>query len=125
MGTYKTDKSWHGIRQVVLKGRADPDAAGRDVKLPAAWGKAAADALAAMLPDTRSIDLALAAEAWIAPIAARAETAGMASGMGAALHALLAARKACPTAGMWQNNAAVAPGFLFNPSVFFDEFGQF
>lgn len=125
MGTYKTDKSWHGIRQVVLTGRTDPDAPGRDVKIPASWGAAAADALAAMLSGSRAIDIALAAEGWIAPIAARAETAGIASGLGGALHALIATRKASPTAGVWQNKAAGQPGFVFNPSAFLRRVGRF
>ena len=103
MGTYKTDKSWHGIRQAVFAGQADPDAAKRDVKIPAAWGPSAADALAGMLPGSGPIDIALAAESWIGPIAARAETAGISSEMKAALHALVAGRRASPSGGVWQN----------------------
>jgi ribonucleoside-diphosphate reductase alpha chain len=125
MGTYKTDKSWHGIRQAVFAGHADPDAAKRDVKIPASWGAGAADALAGMLPGTGAIDIALAAETWIAPMAARAETAGISSGMGAALHALVAARQASPTAGVWQNKAVGQPGFVFNVNAFLDETGGF
>ena len=48
MGTYKTDKSWHGIKQTVFAGRVDPDATAVEVKIPAAWGAVAADALAAI-----------------------------------------------------------------------------
>ena len=59
MGTYKTDKSWHGIKQTVFAGRVDPDATAVEVKIPAAWGAVAADALAAMLPDRGALDIAL------------------------------------------------------------------
>ena len=125
MGTYKTDKSWHGIRQAVFAGQADPDAAKRDVKIPAAWGPSAADALAGMLPGSGPIDMALAAESWIGPIAARAETAGISSEMKGALHALVAARRASPSVGVWQNKADGQPGFVFNVNAFLDETGSF
>lgn len=125
MGTYKTDKSWHGIRQTVFGGFADPDAAPVDVKIPAAWGQEAADALAAMLPGRGAIDIALAAEAWIAPIAARAETAGISSQIGPDLHALLAAQRGAPYAGVWRNKNSGPPGFVFNLNAFLDETGSF
>ncbi|HQT46272.1 MAG: hypothetical protein B7X08_06290 [Acidocella sp. 20-63-7] len=125
MGIYKTDKSWHGIKQAVFSGRVDPDAAAVNVKIPAAWGEAAADALAAILPDRRTLDIALAAEAWIAPVAARAATAGISDNLGAELHALLAARQGAPSAAVWQNKASAVPGFVFNPSAFLDSAGCF
>src|SRR5580698_8778844 len=125
MGTYKTDKSWHGIRQTVFVAYADPDAPAVNVKIPACWGQAAADALAAMLPGKRNIDIALAAEAWVAPIAARAETAGISSDFGAELHALLAARRGAPSAGIWQSKVLGQPGFVFNLNGFLDETGGF
>jgi hypothetical protein len=125
MGSYKTDKSWHGIRQNIFPGRTDPDAPARDVKIPAAWGGDAADALAALVPGDRAIDIALAAEAWIAPIAARAETAGLTLGISGALHALLAARKAAPTPGVWANKSLGTPGFVFALNAFMDESGSF
>jgi ribonucleoside-diphosphate reductase alpha chain len=125
MSTSTTDRSWHGIRQAVFAGQADPDAAPRQVKLPAAWGQTAADALAALLPGTFPLHIAPAADAWIAPIAARAATAGIPHGTGPALHALLAARKACPTAEIWRNKAPSAPGFVLNPSAFFNDAGIF
>ena len=122
MGTHK---AWHGIRQSVLLGAADPDSEPARVKLPAAWGQGAADALAALLPGRSDIDIAQAAEAWIAPGAARAELAGLAPGMGAALHGLLAARRGAPGAGIWNNTPLRAPEFLFNPSEFLDDAGMF
>ncbi|GLR66820.1 hypothetical protein GCM10010909_15000 [Acidocella aquatica] len=125
MGTYKTDKSWHGIKQAVFAGRADPDAAAVEVKIPAAWGAVAADALAGILPDRGALDIALAAQAWIAPVAARAETAGISSELGAQLHALLAARRGSPNANVWQNKLPGQPGFVFNLNAFVDEAGVF
>jgi ribonucleoside-diphosphate reductase alpha chain len=125
MGTYKTDKSWHGIRQTVFAACADPDAPAVNVKIPACWGQEAADGLAAMLPGKSHIDIALAAEAWIAPMAARAETAGISSDLGVELHALLAARRGVPSAGVWQNKVSGQPGFVFNLNGFLDETGSF
>jgi hypothetical protein len=125
MGTYRTDKSWHGIKQTVFAGRADPDSVAVDVKIPAAWGAGAADALAGILPDRGALDIALAAQAWIAPIAARAETTGIAPELGPQLHELLAARLGSPSADVWQNKAAGRPGFVFNLNAFVDEAGVF
>ena len=125
MGTYKTHKSWHGIRQAVFTAQADPDAPPVTVKIPAGWGQEAADALAAMLPTAKRIDLALAAESWIAPIAARAATAEIAAPLGHELHALLAARRGAPDAAVWANKATALPGFILNPNAFLDETGGF
>jgi len=123
MGNIRTDKAWHGIRQSVFWGAPDPDAQPVQVKLPTAWGQGAADALAALLPGRAEIDMALAAEEWVAPIAARAELAGLAPGIGAALHALLAARRGAPGASVWLKSAAAVPEFVFNPSAFIDDAG--
>jgi hypothetical protein len=125
MGTYRTDKSWHGIRQNFSAGRADPDSAPVSVKMPAAWGAGAADALAAILPGQTTIDIALAAEAWIAPIAARAATAGIADQLGTELHELLAARQGAPGAETWRGQIGGVPSFIFNPQAFLDQSGSF
>jgi hypothetical protein len=125
MGSAHTDKSWHGIKQTIGPGRATPDAPPRPVKLPAAWGPAAADALAALVPGDGPLEIAHAAETWIAPIAARAQTAGIAPDIAARLHALLATRAAAPAAGLWTNKPGDAPGFVFNPSAFLDADGGF
>ncbi|HVE23017.1 MAG TPA: TSCPD domain-containing protein [Acidocella sp.] len=125
MGPHKTHKSWHGIRQAVFTAQADPDAPSVAVKLPAAWGSAAADALAALLPGAKRLDIALAAESWIAPIAARAATAGLPATLGDELHALLAARRGAPDAAIWANKASALPGFTLNPNGFLDEAGGF
>jgi hypothetical protein len=125
MGPHKTHKSWHGIRQAVFTAQADPDAPPVSVKIPAAWGAAAADALAAMLPCAKNIDIALAAESWIAPIAARAVTAGLSATLGDELHVLLAARRGAPDAAIWAKKAPAVPGFTLNPNGFLDEAGMF
>jgi hypothetical protein len=92
MGQARTDQSWHGIRQSVRGGRADPDGAEISVRLPVAWGQDAADALAGLLPGQSSIDLTTAASAWIEPIAAEAKSLNMSDSMGRELHERLAAR---------------------------------
>jgi hypothetical protein len=112
MTMHRIHPAWHGIRQIVLNGRADPEAPEVAVKLPAGWGQAAADALAALLPDRRKIDLATAASAW--------------AGESEALHALLAARQGAPDASIWQGQPSVgAPAFVLNPNAFFDSAGLF
>jgi len=121
----RIDKSWHGIRQADFCGQADPDASSTAVTSPAAWGQGAADALGAMLPNRRRLNLIEAAEAWIAPIAARAATIGVAPDISADLHALLAARRGAPASGIWRNNAAEPPAFVFNIAAFFDDAGAF
>jgi len=121
MGQHKTDKSWHGVKQATMIAAMDPDATPVSVKLPASWGQHAADALAAILPHGPGIDLAAATEAWIEPIAARARTAGLDSGISSALHQLLAQRRGIPTPNIWQNRAAGRPGFVFNLCAFLDD----
>jgi hypothetical protein len=124
MTQQSTDKSWHGIRQAVFSAQSDPDLPGRPVRLPVAWGQNAADALAVVLPEQNSIDIVQAASGWIAVVAARAAAAGISATMGADLHALLAARRGAPSAGIWQGEVT-APGFVFNLNGFFDESGDF
>jgi hypothetical protein len=115
------DKSWHGIRQAVFSAQSDPDAPSRAVKLPAAWGKTAADALAAILPAQKSIDMAQAATGWIGPVAALAAETGISAKMGADLHALLTARRGAPGAAIWRGETAAAQAFVFNLNGFLDE----
>jgi hypothetical protein len=125
MDQYILDKSWHGIRQTTCHGAADPEQAPVTVKLPSAWGQAAADALAALLPDRGAVEITRAAEAWIAPITARAATAGLPEAIGPALHGLLARRQAGPSGDIWRNQPGSAPGFVFNPNGFLDNAGGF
>jgi hypothetical protein len=113
------DKSWHGIRQSVFRAQGDPDLPARPVKLPVAWGQNGADALAAMLPEQNSIDIAQAASRWISAVAARAEATGISATMAADLHALLAARRGAASAAIWRGEVAAA-GFVFNLNGFLD-----
>jgi hypothetical protein len=117
MAQIRTDKSWHGIKQVALSAAADPDAPAVTVKLPAAWGQNAANALAAILPGKKSIDIAQAAEGWIAPLAAQ-------DGLSEALHTLLATRRGSPSGDIWRQKAGAQPGFTFNLSAFMDDAGE-
>ncbi len=126
-------KSWHGIRQFPFSARGEPDRGEPDgcepdgpaarVNLPVSWGQQAADALAALLPARLSLDIIAAANAWIAPIAARAAGAGVSETMTAELHGLLAARRGAPGAAIWRDEAEPrAPlSFVFNLSTFLDE----
>jgi hypothetical protein len=125
MGTDRSGKSWHGIRQYDFTAQADPDADPVRVTLPVAWGQAAADALAAIFPGREAIDLAAEAQAWIAPIAARALTTEISGTAAADLHSLLASRRGAPSAGAWQADLFKAPGFVFNPNAFCDDAGLF
>jgi hypothetical protein len=125
MGKDHLDKSWHGIKQALFAGREHPDAADVDVRLPAAWGQEAADALAALLPVRPRIELPAAAGEWISPIAADAARLGLADTIATELHGLLAARRGAPSARLWRNDASLAPGFVFNPNGFFDDAGCF
>jgi hypothetical protein len=124
MTQQRIDKSWHGIRQAVFEVRGDPDEPVAAVKLPVAWGEHAAAALASVFPERRVIDIAVAAEAWVAPIAERAAETGISVTMAADLHALLAARRGAPAAGVWRGETG-APGFVLNPNSFADDAGDF
>jgi hypothetical protein len=122
MARHSPPKAWHGIRQAVFAGQADPDRPTKQVKLPAAWGQGAADALAALLPDSARLDIVTAAENWIAPIAARAATLGLPAPLRPALHDLLAARRGAPGAAIWRNQADASQlSFVLNPNGFLDE----
>jgi hypothetical protein len=123
MRTLQPDPAWHGIRQAIFAAHADPDSAAINVKIPAAWGQDAADALAALFPTAAHLDIAEAAAGWIAPIAARAATAGLSPSPAGALHALLAARRASPNAPLWHGRPGAEPGFTLNPSAFLDDAG--
>jgi ribonucleoside-diphosphate reductase alpha chain len=119
MAQHRIDKSWHGIKQDLFIGRADPDSPGSEVKLPAAWGPDAADAMAAMLPAQAEIDFVDAARKWIAPIAERAAAIGVSATLSEDLHALLAARRGAPAAGLWRGEGAA--GFTFTLNAFLDD----
>jgi hypothetical protein len=118
MEKLRANKSWHGIKQASFTAQADPDSPPISVTLPAAWGQAAADALAAM----GETNLAERAHQWAAPIAARAATLGLDPEFETRLHALIANRQACPAP---LTGRAKTPGFMFNPNHFLDDAGLF
>jgi ribonucleoside-diphosphate reductase alpha chain len=120
MASNASPKSWHGIRQSVFTAQADPDSPAAEVKLPVSWGGKAADALAALLPEQNALDIAQAAEAWIAPIAARAASIGVSATMAADLHGLLATRRGAPGAAIWRGEPAEMLSFVLNPNAFLD-----
>ncbi len=97
---------WRGVRMRTTQAASDPDADPRQVSLPASWDDAAADALAGLVPGTGMASLAAAADAWIAPIEARARDAGLEADIGARLHALLLARRGAPAASVWRGASA-------------------
>jgi len=121
MAKLPTDKSWHGIRQFIFSGRPDPDAAPVLVKLPVAWGQAAADALAGLYPGATAIDIVQAADAWIAPAAERAASIGVSETLGAELHELLATRAGAPGAKIWRGETATTQNFILNPNAWLDD----
>jgi len=116
-----TPKSWHGIRQAVFTGQADPEAPRVPVKLPAAWGQAAADAMAAMLPGLSAIDIAQASQRWIDVVTARAVAVGLPKTIATELQALLAARQGAPGPEIWRGEDGGTPAFVLNPNAFLDD----
>jgi hypothetical protein len=103
----------------VLAG-ADPDAPQRLVVLPAAWSDEAAAALAGLVPGTGQAVLAVAAEAWIKPIAERALRAGLELPLAERLHRMLLLRHGAPTASVWHADQSGVPGFILNLAAFHD-----
>ncbi len=80
----------------------DPDSAPRSVTLPASWDDSAAAALSALDPGKGPVNLAGAAQAWIAPIAAAATAAGLETPLADRLHRLLLLRRGAPTEAVWR-----------------------
>jgi ribonucleoside-diphosphate reductase alpha chain len=117
-------RSWHGVRMRQIEASPDPDTAPRRVTLPVSWEDSAAAALSAMAPGTEAVDIAGAAHAWIAPIAAAATAAGLDIPLADRLHRLLLLRRAAPTAAVWRLAAGRDPGFVLNLPAFLDCDGQ-
>ena len=115
----RTDRTWQGVRLRQTEAAADPDAATRLVRLPAAWDEAAAAALCALAPGSARVSLPALAQSWILPLSARAKEAGVA-GLADRLHALLLHRRAAPTEGVWRGAPGEAPGFVLNLPAFHD-----
>jgi ribonucleoside-diphosphate reductase alpha chain len=102
----------------------DPDSASRPVTLPASWDDPAAAALAALAPGKGPVNLAAAAHAWIAPMAAAATNAGFDIPLADRLHRLLLLRRGAPTDAVWRLEAEDGPGFVLNLPAFLDSDGQ-
>ncbi len=118
-------RAWHGVRMRRTEAAPDPDSALRAVTVPATWDDAAAAALAALAPGKGPVTLAAAAHAWIAPIAAAAQQAGLDIPLADRLHRLLLLRRGAPTEAVWAIEAADGPGFVLNLPAFLDSDGQF
>lgn len=115
-----TEKSWHGIKLAQIPAQADPDSNIRDINLPAAWGAEATNALAAILPPGVN-DIRQGCEAWIRPIALRAQTIGLTDDIGAELHRLIATRAGAPSGDVWRGQTSMMPGFIYHLAAFLDE----
>ena len=98
----------------------DPDEPARFITLPAAWEATAAAALAELAPGTGPTSLTEAAEAWIAPIAARATALGLTLPLADRLHHLLRTRCGAPCAAVWRGIPDPAPAFTLNLPAFVD-----
>ncbi len=116
-------KTWHGVR--TRKAMATPDhdaaeqgAAPRPVVLPAAWDNRAAEALASLAPGEGPVTLQDAAAGWIAPIALRAQRAGIEADLAADLHTLLLTRRGTATDAVWRGGGFKSPGFILNLPAF-------
>jgi hypothetical protein len=81
--------------------------------------------LSALDPGNGPVNLAGAAQAWIAPIAAAARTAGIEAPLGDRLHRLLLLRRGAPTEAVWHGDASDGPAFVLNLPAFLDSDGLF
>jgi len=120
MAAMKTNRTWHGVRMRRVMAAADPEAAPRQVTLPASWDDTAAAALAALVPGSQAVALAAAAEAWVRPIAERALRAGIETPLAERLHRMLLLRHGAPTDPVWQRGPDGMPGFVLNLASFHD-----
>jgi ribonucleoside-diphosphate reductase alpha chain len=116
----KATRVWQGVRMHRVMVGADPDAPPRLVTLPAAWDDTAAAALAALVPGEQPVMLAIAADAWIRPIAERALRAGLEMPLSERLHRMLLLRHGSPSAPIWQGRDGTVPGFVLNLASFHD-----
>src|SRR5258708_32176595 len=90
--TMKVHRIWHGTRTRRIEIGVDPDAALRQVTLPAAWEDGAAAALAALVPGDRAVTLAGAAASW---------AAGLGPDLEKRVLRLLLFRRAAPAEAIW------------------------
>ena len=111
-------KSWHGVRTRKAFAAPDPDEAARQIVLPASWDDRAAEALAALAPGEGPVTLQDAATGWIAPIAQRAQRAGIETDIATALHTLLITKRGTATDQVWRGGGFKSPGFVLNLPAF-------
>ncbi len=116
----KASRTWQGVRMHRVTVGADPDAPPRFVTLPAAWDDTAAAALAGLVPAEARATLAIAADAWIRPIAERARRAGLEIPLSDRLHGMLMLRQGAPSASIWRGESDPQPGFVLNLAAFHD-----
>ncbi len=116
-------RTWHGVRMRRTEVSPDPDSAPRSVTLPASWEDSAAAALSVLGGGKGPVDLAGAAQAWIAPIAAAATTVGIEVPLADRLHRLLLLRRGAPTEALWHGDANEGPAFVLNLPAFLDSDG--
>jgi len=120
MRDMKSHRAWHGVRMRLVLAGSDPDAPPRPIRLPAAWNDAAAAALSALAPGEGPVLLPAAAEAWIAPIAGRAQRCGIDPSIADRLHDMLRRGQGAPTEPVWQTRSDPA-AFVLNLPAFFHE----
>lgn len=117
----KANRTWQGVRTRRVAVGADPDAPARLITLPAGWDDTAAAALAALVPGDGPAALAVAAEAWVRPIAERARRAGLEVPLADKLHQLLMLRRGAPSATVWRSalpQGEEEVGFVLNLPAF-------
>ena len=113
-------KVWQGVRMRRAQAGVDPDGPLRALHVPAMWDDAAAQALAAMLPDQGPSLFAASAEMWIRPIAQRAASLGLSDTLSDRLHRLLLERRGAPCPAIWQRLPVSRPAYVLNLGAFFD-----
>jgi ribonucleoside-diphosphate reductase alpha chain len=116
----KAIRTWQGVRMRRVMAGADPDAPQRLVTLPVAWDDAAAAALTNLMPGGEPVTLAVAADAWIRPVAERALRAGLEIPLSERLHRMLLLRHGAPSAPVWQGESGTEPAFVLNLASFHD-----
>lgn len=115
---------WQGHKLITLAASPDPDSESVAVRLPEGFGRPAAQALASLFVGQGRVDLPIAVEAWVAPIAARAVTAGLEGDIAGQLRTLIATRRAAPCARIWRHRAGGVPGFCLNLPAFLDAYDE-
>lgn len=116
----KTHPTWRGVRTRRVLAARDPDAAPRQVTLPASWDDAAACGLAELAPGEGPAVLASLADGWIDAAAEAAVAAGLELKLADRLHRMLLLRQGAPGVEIWQGRTAGVPGFTLNLVGFLD-----